>query len=105
MDSYTRRATRAFTAMWSFIVFGIAFMGVLVGAITEPMPDWFAIVYPIIAAFSAGVCGFFHGITLSAARRLDEANADDAEESSDSYCYTEYCQGGCGYRHSWEKSK
>jgi len=79
MESYTRRATKAFSFLWSILTLVVVVMGVLVGAITEPMPDWFAIMFPFVTAIGAGACGFLHGVTLAAARQLDKQAQDEEE--------------------------
>lgn len=105
MDTYTRRATRAFSFLWSFLALVIVSTGVLLGATTEPAPDFFIVAFGVLTAFGGGVCGFMHGVTLSAARNLDAAHeakqletVDDDDELKP-HCYVEYCRGNCGYRH------
>lgn len=85
MDSYTRRTTKMFSLLWSFYALGIAVTAVLLGVTTEPAPDFFIIAFGAMSGFGGAVCGFMHGVTLSAARRLDEQNLaeQDASELAD----------------------
>jgi hypothetical protein len=71
-----------FSFLWSFVALTLVVSGTLVGAVTEHMPDWFAIAFPAVSAFGAAVIGFMHGITLSAARNLDEQNASDDTDTA-----------------------
>ena len=78
MDTYVRRATRAFSFLWSFLVLVICVVATLLGALTEPTPDFFIIAFGVLTAIGGGVCGFLHGVTLSAARNLDAAALQEA---------------------------
>lgn len=80
MDTYVRRTTRAFSFIWAGFALVIAVIGILLGVITEPAPDFFIILLGFATAFCGGVCGFFHGVTLSAARRLDDVPDTEIEE-------------------------
>jgi hypothetical protein len=82
VDSYTRRTTRAFSFIWSAFALGLVTVAILLGVTTEPAPDFFIIVFGVTSAFASGVCGFFHGVTLSAARRLDEHNLAQSDEEN-----------------------
>ncbi len=86
MDTYVRRATRAFTFLWSFYALGIVIVAILLGATTEPAPDFFIVTFGATCGFGGAVCGFFHGVTLSAARRLDEAQEAEHGEDSEGAC-------------------
>lgn len=80
MDTYVRRTTRAFSFLWASFALGVAVVGILLGVTTEPAPDFFIIAFGATSAFGGGVCGFLHGVTLSAARRLDDAPDTEIEE-------------------------
>lgn len=82
MDTYVRRATKAFALLWSFYALAVGTFAVLLGALTEPAPDFFIIVLAAVSGFGAAVCGFMHGVTLSAARRLDAAITEDSQNLS-----------------------
>lgn len=85
MDTYVRRTTRAFAFLWSFYALGTVVVAVLLGAFTEPAPDFFIVAFAALSGFGGAVIGFFHGVTLSAARRFDaaveSASESDVEES------------------------
>jgi hypothetical protein len=103
VDTYTRRATRAFSFLWSFLALVIVAVGVLLGAVTEPAPDFFIIAFGVLTAFGGGALGFMHGVTLSAARNLDAAHQAEVDEErvNAPRCYDEYCAGDsvCPDRH------
>jgi hypothetical protein len=71
VDSYTRRTTRMFSLLWSFFALGVATVAVLLGVTTDPAPDSFIVMYGATTGLGGAVCGFLHGVTLSAARNLD----------------------------------
>lgn len=103
MDTYVRRATRAFSFLWSVFILGVATVAILLGVTTDPAPDFFIVVFGVVSALSGGVCGFFHGVTLSAARNLDAAHQADveAQRANAPRCYTEHCSDDiCPDRHS-----
>lgn len=79
MDTYVRRTTKAFSFLWAFVALVLTTVGILLGATTEPTPDIFIIVFGVVSAFGGGVCGFLHGVTLSAARRLDDERNVETE--------------------------
>lgn len=104
MDTYVKRATKAFSFLWAFVALVIGSVAVLLGAVTDPAPDSFFIVFGFVCAFGGGVCGFMHGVTLSSARNLDATlHAEiEKERANAPYCYSEYCAGDgvCPDRHS-----
>lgn len=103
MDTYVKRTTRAFSFIWAFMALILGTVGILLGVITEPAPDFFIIVFGLVSAFGGGVCGFMHGVTLSAARNLDQAHdAEVARQRDDEpRCYAENCSDSiCPGRHS-----
>jgi Trk-type K+ transport system membrane component len=83
VDSYVRRATKAFSFLWSFFALAVAIVAVLLGITTDPAPDFFIIIYGVISAFGGGVCGFLHGVTLTAARQLDAQNLAEERDGAD----------------------
>lgn len=101
MDTYARRATKAFSFLWSFLALVVTALGLLLGAVTEPAPDWFIILFGILTGCGAGITGFMHGVTLAAARNLDaQREAEEREVADTPRCYAEYCTGAsCQYRH------
>ena len=80
MDTYAKRATKAFSFLWAFLVLVMVAIGILLGAISEPAPDYFFTVFGTVMMFGGGVCGFLHGVTLSAARTLDARHSSELEE-------------------------
>lgn len=106
MDTYVRRTTRAFSFLWAVFALGIVVVALLLGATTDPAPDYFIVAFGIASGAAGAVCGFFHGVTLSAARRLDEAHDIDAAAATQQRaeaprCYVEHCSDSiCPNRHS-----
>ena len=95
MDTYVRRTTRAFSFVWSAFALCVATVGILLGAVTDPAPDYFIILLGVSSGLTGGVCGFLHGVTLSAARNLDAAHKAELAKQRESMppCYEEYCGG------------
>ena len=83
MDSYARRTTKMFSLVWSFFALVVASVAVLLSAVTDPAPDYFIIVYGATTGLGGAVCGFMHGVTLSAARSLDAQR--ELEQSEEEY--------------------
>jgi hypothetical protein len=82
VDSYVRRTTKTFSFLWSFVALVLVTIGILVGAVTESTPDWFVVAFPAVSAFGAAVIGFMHGVTLSAARNLDDQTESDDTDTA-----------------------
>lgn len=103
MDTYVRRTTKAFTLLWSFFALGVGVVATLIGVTTEPAPDFFIMLFGAVSGFGGAVCGFMHGVTLSAARNLDKAHSDDvaAQRVNAPRCYVEHCSDRvCPDRHN-----
>ena len=102
-DTYVRRATRAFSFIWSVFTLVVVSIAILLSVSPVPAPDYFIIAYAVITGVASAVFGFLHGVTLAAARRLDDdCRTEATEQSMDApHCYSEYCSDDtCQNRHN-----
>lgn len=91
MRTQVQGVKRYFMSIWSVYTFvtGLLFVGIFL--LDDPNPDWAVVALALLASVSAGIIGFFQGITLFVARQHDAKAAEAQLPCLDRNCTDDEC--------------